>query len=132
MLTHSLLASLVRSLSIAKDKGLAVFLFRHLKAPDGKITRDQRQKRYDENVYHGLGNCAHEMGGTIYSAQFAGSRAMMQACNLMLGLEGNKDEDLPENIRNMRWLRILEDRMFGNSGSVPLYWNRNTTLFQEV
>lgn len=57
---------------------------------------------------------------------------MMQACNLMLGLEGNKDEELDEGVRNMRWVRILEDRAFGNAASIPLYWNRNTTMFNEA
>lgn len=130
---NTFLTGFAREVSaIAKDKNIVIFLFCHLKAPDGNITRDQRTKKYEEGIYHGLGNCPHEMGGSIYSAQFAGSRAMMQACNLMLGLEGNKDEELPDHIRNMRWLRILEDRSFGNSGSVPLYWNRNTTLFTEA
>ena len=118
--------------SIAKDKQITAYLFCHLKSPDGNITLDQRTKKYNEGVYHGLGNCSHEMGGSVYSSQFAGSRAMMQAANLMLGLEGNKDENLPDRIRNMRWLRILEDRAFGNAASVPLYWNRNNTLFTEA
>lgn len=118
--------------SICKDKQIVAYLFCHLKAPDGNISADQREKRYREGKYHDLGNCPHEKGGTVESAQFAGSRAMMQACNLMLGLEGNKDDNLPEEVRNMRWLRILEDREFGNSATVPLYWNKNTTLFTEV
>ena len=56
----------------------------------------------------------------------------MQACNLMLGLEGNKDPELPPEIRNTRWLTILEDREFGNSDSVMIHWNKNTTQFTEV
>lgn len=118
--------------AIAKDKNIVVFLFCHLKAPDGNLSFDQRKKKYDEQIYHGLGNCPHERGGSVESAQFAGSRAMMQACNLMLGLEGNKDDELPEHVRNMRWLRILEDREFGNSASIPLYYNKATTLFKEA
>lgn len=130
---NSFLTGFARDISsISKDKGIVTFLFCHLKAPDGNLTYDQRHKKYDEKIYHGLGNCPHEMGGSINSAQFAGSRAMMQSCNLMLGLEGNKDEELPDHIRNMRWLRILEDREFGNSASVPLFWNRKTTLFTEA
>lgn len=130
---NTFLTGFAREVSaIAKDKQIVVFLFCHLKAPEGNLTRDQRQKKYDEGIFHGLGNCPHEMGGSVYSAQFAGSRAMMQAANLMLGLEGNKDENLPEHVRNMRWLRILEDRSFGNAASIPLYWNRNTTMFTEA
>lgn len=118
--------------SIAKDKNIVVFLFCHLKAPEGTISSESRQKNYAKGQYHSLGNCPHEMGGTIYSNQFAGSRAMMQACHLMLGLEGNKDENLDEGVRNTRWLRILEDRQFGNSASVPLFYNQNTTIFTEI
>jgi twinkle protein len=57
---------------------------------------------------------------------------MMQACNLMLGIEGNKDPELDEEIRNLRWLSILEDREFGNSDGICLHWNKNTTQFKEV
>ena len=57
---------------------------------------------------------------------------MMRSCNLMIGLEGNKDPDLPEEVRNLRQLTILEDREFGNAESTTVYWNRNTTLFKEV
>ena len=50
----------------------------------------------------------------------------------MLGLEANKDEDLDENIRNTRRLRILEDREFGETGSVQIFWNEKTTRFLET
>ena len=50
----------------------------------------------------------------------------------MIGLEGNKDPNVEPEARNIRWLNILEDREFGNSARVPLYWNRNTTLFKEL
>lgn len=130
---NTFLTGFAREISaICKDKQIVAYLFCHLKAPEGNISADMRQKKYAEGQYHDLGNCPHEKGGTVESAQFAGSRAMMQACNLMLGLEGNKDDNLPENVRNMRWLRILEDREFGNSATVPLFWNRNSTLFQEI
>ena len=51
---------------------------------------------------------------------------------MMLGLEGNKDEALPENVRNIRDLVLLEDRDFGETGRFSLYWNKNTTLFSEL
>ena len=50
----------------------------------------------------------------------------------MIGLEGNKDPELDEEIRNLRYLTILEDREFGNAATVGLYWNKNTTLFKEI
>lgn len=126
------LTGITRDLSaMAHDLDLVVFVFCHLKAPDGNISTEARSKAYREGRYHQLGNAPHERGGTVSSAQFAGSRAMMQSCNLMFALEGNKDENLEENIRNMRWLTILEDREFGTTSSIPLFWNRATTKFRE-
>lgn len=118
--------------SLAKDLQIVIFIFCHLKAPEGNLNKDVRLKKYNSGQYVGLGNCPHERGGDVLSNQFAGSRAMMQSCNLMLGLEGNRDKELPEEIRNQRWLTILEDREFGNSDSVKLFWNKNTTKFKEI
>lgn len=98
--------------ALAKDEEMVIFLFCHLKAPD-----------YGE---------PHERGGKVYSAQFAGSRAMMRSCNLMLGLQGNKDPDLELYERNTRELIILEDREFGVTGSVKLYWDHKTGMFNEI
>ena len=117
---------------LAKDLNVVIFIFCHLKAPEGAISRDARRKKYEKNEYVGLGQCPHEFGGDIYSAQFAGSRAMMRSCNLMIGLEGNKDEELPEHIRKMRWLNILEDREFGNAMRIPIIYNKTTGLYREV
>jgi twinkle protein len=50
----------------------------------------------------------------------------------MIGIEGNKDPDLPEEERNLRSLIILEDREFGCSDRIHLYWNNKTGLFTEV
>lgn len=98
--------------SMAKDLDIVIFIFCHLKAPEF--------------------GPPHEMGGKVLSTQFAGSRAMMRSCNYMLGMEGNKDEELDAELRNMRKLIILEDREYGNVGAVNLYWDRNTGLFNEV
>jgi twinkle protein len=78
--------------AMAKDLDIVVYIFCHLKAPDS--------------------GSPHERGGSVLSHQFAGSRAMMRSCNLMLGLEGNKDPDLELEQRNLRRLVILEDREF--------------------
>ena len=130
---NEFLTGVTRDLSaMAMDMNIVVFLFCHLKAPDGSIAEDKRDRYYREKRYHQLGSCPHERGGTVFSSQFSGSRAMMQSCNLMLALEGNKDDKLEEQVRNMRWLTILEDREFGNVASIPLYWNRNTTQFKEL
>lgn len=118
--------------SMAMDYNIVIFIFCHLKAPEGSVTKEKREKFYHDGKYIGLGNCPHEMGGDIYSSQFAGSRAMMRSCNLMLGLEGNKDSEIPEEARNMRNIKLLEDREFGETGVFPLYWDKKTSLFKEM
>lgn len=111
--TNTVLQEIAQELAaLAMDLNIVIFIFCHLKAP---LTGD-----------------SHERGGKVISSQFSGSRAMMRSCNLMLGLEGNKDPDLDEEIRNMRKLVILEDREFGASGYIDLYWDKNTSLFNEI
>ena len=97
---------------MAKDLNIMVFLFCHLKAP--------------------AAGSPHERGGAVYSSQFAGSRAMMRSCHMMLGLEGNKDPDLPPEEQNMRRLVILEDREYGATGYVSLFYDSNTGLLNEM
>lgn len=110
---NTVLQTIAQGLStLAKDLDIAVFIFCHLKAPDA--------------------GPPHEKGGKVESYQFSGSRAMMRSCNYMIGLEGNKDPDLPEEQRNIRTLVLLEDREFGNVGKVRLYWDSKTGLFNEV
>jgi twinkle protein len=129
--TH--LAAISQELSaMALDLNVTIFIFCHLKAPEGNLSKDQRQNKYAQGKYTSLGNCPHELGGDVLSAQFAGSRAMMRSCNYMIGLEGNKDDTLPEEVRNTRVIRILEDREFGEVGSIPVYWNRASTRFIEI
>ncbi len=111
--TNTILQEIAQELAaLAKDLDIVIFIFCHLKAP--------------------LSGSSHERGGTVHSAQFAGSRAMMRSCNLMLGLEGDKDPDLDVEERNLRRLVILEDREFGASGVVRLYWDHKTSLFNEI
>jgi twinkle protein len=50
----------------------------------------------------------------------------------MLALLGNKDPDLPEEIRNTRQIRVLEDRMWGSSGKYDLFYNKNSGQFVEI
>lgn len=119
--------------AMALDYNIVIFIFCHLKAPEGNIAKEKRDKYYHDGKYIGLGNCPHEAGGNVYSAQFAGSRAMMRSCNMMLGLEGNKDPDITdEHVKNVRHLVLLEDREFGETGRFPIYWNPNTTIFEEL
>lgn len=98
--------------SMALDLNVVILIFCHLKSPDGGLD--------------------HEHGGAVLSSQFAGSRAMMRSCNLMIGLEGDKSPDLPKEEKNMRHLVLLEDREFGNTGRFSLYWDERTSLFNEA
>lgn len=104
--------------AMALDLGVVVFIFCHLKAPSQGVD--------------------HEHGGEVLSSQFAGSRAMMRSCNLMVGLEGDKSplgKDGTERSaqeKNMRDLVLLEDREFGQTGKFPIYWDYKTGLFNEA
>jgi twinkle protein len=130
---NTLLQEFAQELSaMALDMQFTAFLFAHLKASDGQLSADKRHSYYSKGQYLDLGSCSHEMGGSVYSSQFAGSRAMQRSCNLMLGMLGNKDPELPDNIRNMREIRVLEDRAFGTSGVYSLFYNKNTGKFQEL
>lgn len=110
---NELLTKIAAELSqMAMDLQIVVFIFCHLKAPE-----------YGD---------PHELGGKVMSVQFAGSRAMMRSCNLMIGIEGNKSSDIPEEQRHVRNLVLLEDREFGQTGRFPLYWNPANGLFNEM
>jgi twinkle protein len=98
--------------AMALDLNVVIFIFCHLRNPDS-------------------GN-PHERGGEVLSSQFAGSRAMARSCNLMLGLEGNRDPNLSAEERNLRTLVLLEDREFGETGRYRLYWDKNSGLFNEI
>ena len=107
------LVSLSAELSaMTKDHGFTAYIFCHLKAPNNGEP--------------------HERGGKVMSHQFAGSRAMMRSANYMIGLEGNKDPELDMLERNQRRLVILEDREFGNSDIINLYWDYQTGQFNEM
>lgn len=98
--------------AMALDLSVVIFIFCHLRNPDS--------------------GPPHERGGEVLSSQFAGSRAMARSCNLMLGLEGNRDPNLQPEERNLRTLVLLEDREFGETGRYKLYWDASTGLFNEI
>lgn len=98
--------------AMALDLNVVIFIFCHLRNPDT--------------------GPPHERGGEVLSSQFAGSRAMARSCNLMLGLQGNRDPGLKPEERNMRTLILLEDREFGETGRFGLYWDKMTGLFNEI
>ena len=130
---NTLLEKIAKDCSIlADDLQITIFITCHLKAHDGFISRNEREKKYQSGTYIGLGNCAHEQGGDIYSQQFHGSRAMMRACNMMIGIEGNKDPELDDIHRRMRHIKILEDREFNATGIFPLMYSEVTQLYSEA
>lgn len=98
--------------AMALDLNIVIFIFCHLRNPDSGVS--------------------HDRGGKVLTSQFAGSRAMGRSCNYMFGLEGNKDPDLSEEQRNLRKLVLLDDREFGEVGTIDLFWDKNTTQFNEV
>lgn len=98
--------------AMALDLNVVIFIFCHLRNPDS--------------------GPPHERGGEVLSSQFAGSRAMARSCNLMLGLEGNRDPNLSREERNVRTLVLLEDREHGETGKFKLYWDMHTGLFNEI
>lgn len=98
--------------AMALDLNVVIFIFCHLRNPDSGLP--------------------HERGGEVLSSQFAGSRAMARSCNLMLGLEGNRDPNLGAEERNLRTLVLLEDREFGQTGRYRMYWDPDTSLFNEI
>jgi twinkle protein len=108
-----LIAMAAEASSMAHDQQLSIHFFCHLLKPPS-------------------GSKPHERGGKVLSNQFSGSRAMMRSCNYMFGIEGNKDPELSEEERNMRQIVLLEDREFGQVGSVPLFWDKQTGLFTQV
>jgi len=95
---------------MAKDLGFFYHVFAHLKAP-------QKGK-------------PHEQGGQVQSNQFTGSRSMMRAAYFLVGIERDKGAE-DEIVRNTSTFVLLEDRNFGNSGTFPVFYNRNTGDYLE-
>lgn len=73
----------------------------------------------------------HEFGGQVQSAQFAGSRAMMRNTYYMVGIERNKDPELPMKQRNTSWFVLLDDRKHGRAGKFPVFYDIDTGDYLE-
>ena len=97
--------------AMARDLDMVIFIFCHLRNPDF--------------------GPPHDRGGAVLTSQFAGSRAMGRSCNYMFALQGNKDPELGLEERNCRDLVVLDDREYGEVGTVPLYWDYKTGDFNE-
>lgn len=99
--------------AIAMDLDIAIIFFCHLNKPAKGATPWDR-------------------GGVITTDYFAGSSGMARSCNYAIGIEGNRDPELPEDERNIRKMVLLADREFGESGYFRLFWNKNNHLFVEM
>lgn len=97
---------------MAHDLGFFYVVTCHLKAPPAQQT-------------------PHELGGKVRSNQFRGSRAMMENCFMMLGIERNKDPELDEDDRNTSKFVLLEDRSFGNNVTFPVFYDKTTGSYEE-
>jgi len=69
---------------------------------------------------------SHERGGKVHEGQLTGSRAMIKWSHYIIGLERNKDPDLPEYERNTTTVVLLKDREFGNVGKFRVFYNKET------
>lgn len=49
----------------------------------------------------------------------------------MFGLEGNKDPEQPEKVRNTRHFLVLDDRKFGRTAKIPLFYDTDTGILDE-
>ena len=89
---------------MAQDLGFFYIVTCHLKAPAG-------------------GKTPHERGGKVESNQFRGSRAMMENCYYMVGVERNKDPEITMEERNTSTFVLLDDRSFGNTGRFQVHYS---------
>jgi len=49
----------------------------------------------------------------------------------MLGIERNKDPELPPEERNLAHIVLLKDREYGRAGRFPVFYNEETDQFLE-
>lgn len=96
---------------MAKDLGFTYYIFCHLKSPDS--------------------GQPHEKGGKVQSNQFFGSRSMMRSAYFLIGIERNKDPELPDKEQNTSDFVILEDRKHGRIGRFKVFYDRDTGDYLE-
>lgn len=75
---------------------------------------------------------SHERGGKVHENQLTGSRAMIKWSHYIIGLERNKDPDLPEYERNTTTVVLLKDREFGNVGKFRVFYDKETGDLKEM
>lgn len=119
-------------------------LVEHLTASEanqelGRIMRAMRKMRKNQGLtfFHAnhLNNPAtgkeHGEGGAVRGSQFSGSRAQWKYSTLLLGAERNQYSD-DEEEKNTVLLRVIKDRLGGNTGYITLSYDSATgTLVEE-
>lgn len=119
-------------------------LVEHLSASDantelGKIMRAMRKFRKHQNLtfFHSnhlnnpISGKEHGEGGRVLGSQFSGSRAQWKYSTLLLGFERNQQAETKEE-RNEGVLRVIKDRLGGNTGPVHMRYNSETGNLDEV
>jgi len=119
-------------------------LVEHLSASDGntelgRIMRSMRKLRKHQGLtfFHSnhLNNPnagkEHGEGGKVLGSQFSGSRAQWKYSTLLLGFERNQQADDPGE-RNEGTLRVIKDRLGGNTGPVQMRYNSATGNLEEI
>ena len=119
-------------------------LVEHLSASEGntelgRIMRSMRKLRKHQGLtfFHSnhLNNPTtgkeHGEGGKVLGSQFSGSRAQWKYSTLLLGFERNQQADSPDE-RNEGTLRVIKDRLGGNTGPVPMVYNSKTGNLEQV
>ena len=98
----------------AKSLGYTVFLFCHLKTPRDGLSWSE--------------------GRVAVAEDFAGSRAMVQACDIAIAMQAWKmtDGDEAAFFNNRRVLHIIAEREYNAIGKVELRWDGNRGKLIEV
>ena len=132
------------------SKGIRIFfidplsaLVEHLSASEanqslGLVMRDMRRFRVEQGLtfFHAnhLNNPPsgkdHGAGGEVYGSQFSGSRAQWKYSTALWGLSRDQLADTLEE-RNKCKLSIIKDRLGGNTGHIPLRYNKETGVLEE-
>lgn len=74
----------------------------------------------------------HERGGRVHESQLTGSKAMIKWTHYIIGIERNKDPELNEIERNRSTFVLLCDRVHGNVGQFPVYYDKETGAYLEM
>lgn len=96
---------------LVEQTGLCLYVVSHLKRPQGK---------------------GHEEGAATSLSELRGTAGIGQLSDAVIGLERNQQHDDPW-IRNCTLVRVLKNRMFGETGPASiLFYNKATSRLVEI